>query len=74
VSARAGDRGRLVTAPGAAAPPAEPRVRARAAAGRRVGATLPTEAFVSFKAFVARRGTTGEAVIIEALERLIGAG
>jgi hypothetical protein len=44
----------------------------RKAERRRVGSYLPTDLYVAFKAFVARSGTTGEEVILEAIERLIG--
>ncbi len=60
-----GDKGR-------ARPPAEPAVRVRRGAeGRRVSATLPTELYVAFKAYVARAGVTGEQTIVEAIERLL---
>lgn len=39
--------------------------------GRRVGATLPTDTYVAFKAHVARTGATGEQVIVAAIERLL---
>jgi hypothetical protein len=36
---------------------------------RRVGATLPIEICVGFKAYIARNGITGEQVIVAATER-----
>ena len=57
---------------GQAVPPSEPLLRRPAQKrGRRVGATLPTETFVAFKAFVARNGMTGEQAIAMAIERLV---
>ncbi len=56
---------------GEASPPAEPRVRRASKEGRRVGATLPTETFVAFKAYVARAGLTGEQAILAAILRLL---
>jgi hypothetical protein len=52
-------------------PPPEPAIRPRKGAGRRVGATLPLETYVAFKAYVARQGITGEQAIAEAIERLV---
>ena len=50
----------------------EPELRFRKRQqGRRVGTTLPTELYVEFKVHVARRGTTGEAVLIEAIRALL---
>jgi hypothetical protein len=58
---------------GRAKPPREPKVlRWRSTDSRRVGANLPTELYVAFKAFVARTGGTGEQTIVEAIERLLG--
>ena len=68
-------RGGLVARKGAAEPPPEPAVRTRRQAeGRRVGATLPTETYVAFKAHVARHGITGEQAILAAIERLVREG
>ena len=33
---------------------------------------LPTDLYVAFKACVARRGLTGEQVIVDAIEKLVG--
>jgi Mrp family chromosome partitioning ATPase len=56
-----------------ARPPREPSVRRRRSPdGRRVGATLPVETYVRFKAYVARHGGTGEEVIVGAIEALPG--
>jgi hypothetical protein len=67
--------GPLLSRKGEARPPAEPAVRVRRPAeGRRVGATLPTELYVRFKAHVAREGITGEQAIADAIERLLGDG
>ncbi len=58
---------------GEARPPPEPAIRTRRTAeGRRVGATLPTDTYVSFKAYVARRGITGEQAIVAAIGLLLG--
>lgn len=68
-------RGVLVSRKGAARPPPEPAIRSRRKTeGRRVGATLCTDTYVAFKAYVARRGITGEQVIVGAIERLLGDG
>ena len=65
VTYRPSDKGR-------AEPPPEPKLRARPSAdGRRVGANLPTDLYVAFKAYVARTGGTGEQAIVEAIERLL---
>jgi hypothetical protein len=59
---------------GEAKPPPEPAVRVRRTLeGRRVGATLPTDLYVRFKAYVARRGLTGEQTIVAAIEQLLAA-
>jgi hypothetical protein len=64
--------GALMSKKGAALPPPEPAIRApRKTVGRRVGATLPTETYVAFKAHVARHGITGEQAIVAAIERLL---
>ncbi len=60
---------------GSALPPPEPSIKPpRRSGGRRVGATLPTDTYVRFKAHVARCGTTGEKAILTAIERLLGPG
>jgi hypothetical protein len=65
-------RGGLVSRKGAALPPPEPAIRTRRKhEGRRIGATLPTDTYVAFKAHVARRGLTGEQAIVAAIERLL---
>ena len=57
---------------GLAKPPPEPTVRIRRKGeGRRVGAMLPTELYIRYKAYVAGTGLSGEAVIVEAIERLL---
>jgi hypothetical protein len=57
---------------GLAKPPPEPAVRVcRTPEGRRVGAPLPTDLYVRFKAYVARHGLTGEHAIVAAIERLV---
>jgi hypothetical protein len=63
----------MLAAKGHAKPPPEPALRARKAPGsRRVGAHLPTELYVAFKAYVARSGATGEQAIVAAIDKLIG--
>ena len=58
---------------GDARPPPEPAIRTpRQRAGRRVGATLPLDTYVRFKAYVARKGSTGEKEIVAAIEGLLG--
>ena len=70
---REGSQLELVCEPGKATPPPEPTTRQRPpSGGRRIGATLPVETYVRFKAYVARHGTTGEQVILEAIAQLIG--
>ena len=64
--------GVLASRQGQARPPPEPAIRPRKGAGRRVGATLPCETYVAFKAYVAREGITGEQAIVEAVDRLVG--
>jgi hypothetical protein len=65
-------RGGLVSRKGAAVPPPEPAIRNRRRhEGRRVGATLPPDTYVAFKAHVARHGVTGEQAIVAAIERLL---
>jgi hypothetical protein len=65
-------RGGLISRRAAAIPPPEPMVRPRRKAdGRRVGVTLQTDTYVAFKAYVARRGVTGEQAIVSAIERLL---
>ena len=60
---------------GSALPPPEPSIKPpRRSGGRRVGATLPTDTYVRFKAHVARCGTTGEDVILKAIEQVLGSG
>ena len=55
-----------------ALPPPEPAMRVRRkAAGRRVGANLPVETYVAFKAHVARHGITGEQAIVAAIQLLL---
>ncbi len=62
----------LVTEKDLAKPPPEPELRRRKVRdGRRVGAHLPTELYVAFKAYVARTGLTGEQVIERAIEQLV---
>lgn len=57
---------------GEATPLAEPKIKApRRTKSRRVGASLPMELYVRFKAYVARRGVTGEEAIIAAIEALL---
>ena len=68
-------RGALVSAKGAARPLPEPATRPRwKTEGRRVGATLPTDTYVAFKAYVARHALTGEQAIVSAIERLLRDG
>jgi hypothetical protein len=63
----------LICEPGKATPPPEPATRQRPpSGGRRIGATLPVDTYVRFKAYVARHGTTGEQVILDAIAQLIG--
>lgn len=62
----------LLAPQGEATPPPEPAIRPRRSEGRRVGTTLPAELYVRFKGYVARHGVTGEQVIAEAIERLVG--
>lgn len=70
---RAGSPGDLICEPGKATPPPEPATRQRPpSGGRRIGATLPVEMYVRYKVYVARHGMTGEQVILEAIEKLIG--
>ena len=57
---------------GEAKPPPEPAIRPRKGEGRRVGATLPADLYVRFKAHVARLGVTGEQAIVDAIERSVG--
>ncbi|WP_026439771.1 hypothetical protein [Acidocella facilis] len=65
----------LLHTKGEATPLAEPKIKApKGAKGRRVGAFLPTELYVRFKAHVARRGTTGEEAIVAAIEALLSRG
>jgi hypothetical protein len=67
--------GVTVSRKGEARPPREPSIRLpRARDGRRVGAMLPTETYVRFKAYVARHGGTGEQVIVGAIEALLDGG
>ncbi len=62
----------LLHTKGEATPLAEPKIRAtKPSKGRRVGASLPTDLYVRFKAHVARRGITGEEAIIVAIEALL---
>jgi hypothetical protein len=62
----------LMSRKGAAVPPEEPAIRRRQKTdGRRVGATLPHDSYVAFKAYVARHGVTGERAIIAAIEHLV---
>jgi hypothetical protein len=56
---------------GEAKPRPEPEVRPRAGGARRVGARLPTDLYVLFKAYVAREGLTGEQAIAAAIEQLV---
>ena len=72
MTGRTPPRGISLSLKGRALPPPEPALRAvRKVAGRRVGATLPTETYVRFKAYVAGSGTTGDKVIVAAIERLL---
>ena len=72
MTARATLGGLPVTRKGEGRPPREPSVRMRnSTEGRRVAATLPTETYVRFKAFVARRGGTAEQVIVAAITALL---
>jgi hypothetical protein len=65
--------GPLLHRKGEATPLAEPKIKTpKRSTSRRVGASLPTELYVRFKAHVARRGMTGEEVIIAAIEALLG--
>ncbi len=65
-------RGMLVTRKGDGRPPPEPAIRLRSKTeGRRVGATLPIDTYVAFKAYVAQHGVTGEQTIVSAIERLL---
>ena len=62
----------LLHTKGEATPLAEPKIKAPPSAkSRRVGASLPTELYVRFKAHVARHGLTGEEVIVAAIEALL---
>ncbi len=59
--------------PGQAVPVREPKLRNRpAATGRRVGANLPPDLYVAFKAHVARQGITGEQALIRAVAAMLG--
>ena len=72
MTGRNAPRGALAGRKGVATPPPEPAIRIRQKAdGRRVGATLPTETYIAFKAHVARHGVTGEQAIVAAIERLL---
>jgi hypothetical protein len=65
-------RAGLMSRKGAATPPHEPAIRIRRKhEGGRVGATLPIDMYIAFKAHVARRGVTGEQAILAAIERLL---
>jgi hypothetical protein len=62
----------LISRKGEAKPPPEPAIRPRRTVdGRRVGATLPIEIYVGFKAYIARNGITGEQAIVAAIGRLL---
>lgn len=62
----------LLHTKGEATPLAEPKIKTpKRTKSRRVGASLPTELYVRFKAHVARRGVTGEEAIIAAIEALL---
>jgi len=74
MSAEPGRPDGLLSRKGEARPPPEPAIRVRNADGRRVGAMLPTDLYVRFKAYVARSGQTGEHAIVAAIEQLIRAG
>ena len=57
---------------GVALPPPEPTLRhRRQQQGARVGATLPHETYIAFKAHVARQRTTGDRAIVAAIERIL---
>ena len=72
MTGRAPPRGISLSLKGRALPPPEPALKTpRTVEGRRVGATLPTETYVRFKAYVARSGTTGERAILAAIEWLL---
>ncbi len=72
---RAPPRGISLSLKGRALPPPEPTLRAvRKVDGRRVGATLPTDTYVRFKAYVAGSGMTGDRVILAAIEKLLALG
>ena len=65
----------LVSRKGEAKPPPEPAIRPRRRADRRrVGAALPIDIYVAFKAYVARNGITGEQAIVAAIGRLLREG
>ncbi len=71
MSAAARPIGGLLHRKGEATPRPEPEIRSRAGGARRVGARLPTDLYVLFKAYVAREGLTGEQAIAAAIERLV---
>jgi len=56
---------------GEARPRPEPEIRPRAGDSRRVGARLPTDLYLLFKAYVTREGVTGEQAIAAAIEQLV---
>jgi hypothetical protein len=65
----------ILCRPGEAVPPPEPAIRVRdTTGGRRVGAYLPRDVYIAFKAHVAGTGKSGERVILEAIEGLLGRG
>lgn len=65
----------ILCRPGEAVPPPEPAIRVRdTTGGRRVGAYLPLDLYVAFKAHVAATGRSGERAIVEAIESMLGRG
>ncbi len=60
---------------GEASPVPEPQFKRRDPPdGRRVGAVLPNDLFAAFRHYVALHGTTGDQVIREAVQRIVGEG
>jgi hypothetical protein len=71
MSAAARPTGGLLHRKGEAKPRPEPEIRPRAGDARRMGARLPADFYVLFKAYVAREGVTGEQAIAAAIEQLV---
>jgi len=71
MSAVARPAGDLLHRKGEAKARPQPEVRPRAGGARRVGARLPTDLYVLFKAYMAREGLTVEQAIAAAIEQLV---